>query len=196
MPAFIDLTGRTVGKLTVIMRKGDLWECRCSCGSVKLVSSKNLLRAHTKSCGCLVRESNGSHLMSGTPTYNAWRAMIDRCSRPSHKQYARYGGRGITVAHEWQRFDGFLANMGVCPDGLSLDRIDNDGNYEPGNCRWATNFVQSNNTHWNVFYELHGERKTVSQWARQYGLKPITIKNRIRLLGWTVENAITTPVAR
>lgn len=195
MPAFIDLTGRVFGKLTVIARNGTLWDCQCNCGGRKLVNGNQLRGGHTRSCGCLVRESNGTHLMSGTPTYNAWRAMIDRCSRPTHKQYDRYGGRGISVHEPWRRFENFFADMGACPDGLSLDRINNDGNYEPGNCRWTTKFVQSNNTRWNVVYELHGESKTVSQWGKEYGLHPTTIKHRIRYLGWTVEAAITTPVA-
>lgn len=159
-----DITGRRFGRLLVIECVGPIgicqhlhWRCRCGCGNEKIASLQNLQRGNVCSCGCLQREhrqargqlwkiARTTHGMTGSPTYMAWYGMLQRVkSRDSHK-YKYYGSRGITVCDRWSKFENFLADMGTRPSAeLSLDRINNDGDYEPGNCRWATRSQQRNN---------------------------------------------------
>lgn len=152
----VRLTGRRFGRLTPVLPAGKrngawdwLCECDCSPGTFRPVSTRSLLSGRSRSCGCMQKEqaatravawgrANRRHGLSGTRTHISWNAMIQRCANPRQTSYEHYGGRGITVAPEWFAFDEFLADMGIRPPGRSLDRINNDGNYEPGNCRWAT----------------------------------------------------------
>lgn len=160
----LDVTGRTFGRLTVVSRNGSdprgkaLWLCACSCGQAKTISGATLASGRIQSCGCLHREvaqatgyKNAKHGQSrGGPRfreYIAWKGMIRRCTNPRSKDWKDYGGRGITVAPEWRdSFDAFFAHIGPKPSpDLSLDRIEANGNYEPGNVRWATALVQRHN---------------------------------------------------
>jgi hypothetical protein len=153
----IDLTGKVFGDLTVVTRaesaKGGeaRWLCQCSCGGSTTATSSNLRRGQTVSCGCAVAKFNRAfrttHGGRNTPEYEIWRSMIKRCENPNHHAYARYGGRGINVHPEWRTsFAAFLRDVGRRPSqDLSLDRINNDGDYEPGNVRWATAKQQANN---------------------------------------------------
>lgn len=150
----IDLVGRKFGRLTVIAlasnasRVGNKkrgWHCRCDCGGEATVSGSNLGRC-TFSCGCIQAETrratgakSRTHGMRYTPEYHVWVSMLDRCRNPNNPAWSRYGGRGICVCESWYRFENFIADMGRRPSpDLEIDRLDNDGNYEPGNCAWRT----------------------------------------------------------
>ena len=133
---------------------GDRWFCQCVCGRTTVVPSRRLLSGKTKSCGCLNREMAADRAAArkrhghakGTPTYYSWQSMKRRCTDKRCNRFEGYGGRGITVCARWlESFDNFLADMGVKPEGRTLDRINNDGNYEPANCRWATPKEQAGN---------------------------------------------------
>jgi hypothetical protein len=152
------LEGQRFTRLTVVRvnRNEDrtmYWDCLCDCGNTKVYTSAMLLSGHVKSCGCLKREiltssapKNKTHGMSKSKTYKSWVSMIQRCENQKNHNYHRYGGRGVTVCDRWRAsFDDFMADMGERPDGMTLDRVDNDGSYEPGNCRWATPAEQSSN---------------------------------------------------
>lgn len=155
----INLTGQRFGRYTVLEKAGRTpsgrnikWRCRCDCGAVKDVVSTVLTRGESASCGCLRRDVSArrgtrhGHATNGTTrTYNSWAGIVQRCTNPNCWQWENYGGRGITVCARWLTFEHFLSDMGERPPGRSIDRIDNSGNYEPGNCRWATPAEQTAN---------------------------------------------------
>ena len=151
----VDLTGRSFGSLTVIREGGRgadrkvAWFCRCACGQEKSYRGTHLTSGASTSCGCL-RGANISkavvrHGATNTAAYSVWSSMIQRCTNPKNKRWSRYGGRGISVCERWGTFQNFLDDMGQPPPSLTLDRVNNDGDYKPGNCRWATRKVQGNN---------------------------------------------------
>lgn len=130
-----------------------------------------------------------------TKEYKAWRAAISRCYNPNANRYETYGARGIRVCREWRRdFLRFLTDMGTCPDGYSLDRIDNDGNYSPGNCRWIPRNQQSRNQTRNRRITLNGRTMILADWAREFGISGILIHKRIKDLGWSIKDAVTRHV--
>jgi len=195
-----DLTGQTFGFLTAVelgpklkATSGAWWLCRCECGSVKSIRSSDLVNNKVRSCGCKHQELKGASLTKhggkGTRTYRIWQAMKNRCRNPNMVSYARYGGRGITVCPEWEKFENFLADMGECSDGMSIDRIENDKGYMPSNCRWATREEQASNTSKNIIIEHNGKSMTRTQWERELGLGATTLRSRFRS-GMSLEKAL------
>jgi hypothetical protein len=136
-------------------------------------------------------EATRTHGMAATPTYRSWASMLQRCTNPNNKRWARYGGRGITVCERWRKFDNFLADMGVRPEGLTIERINNDGNYEPGNCEWIPRGEQQANTRRNRLLTFNGETDYLFSWAKRLGIEPGTISTRLYSYGWTVERALS-----
>jgi len=129
------------------------------------------------------------------PTYHSWRSLRNRCNNKHTWNYHRYGGSGVTYNNRWDSYDLFLEDMGERPDGKTLDRIDNTKGYSKENCRWATPSEQQSNRKCNLWIEYNGELKTAKQWALDLGLAPGAVWNRIKLLGWDIEKAVTTKKA-
>ena len=131
------------------------------------------------------------HGLSGTLVYRCWSSMQNRCNNPASADWPRYGGRGIKVCQEWNDLHQFLIDMGHPPEGMTIERIDNDGNYEPGNCRWATRAEQNDNTCRNAFVTWQGRTQTIKEWAKELDMEPRRISERLKR-GWSVERALTT----
>lgn len=193
-----DMTGCRFGRLLVVERipsdrfGNAKWKCICDCGGVSEPLGQSLRYGATTSCGCISKElavSRATHGASGSSEYKAWHAMIERCTTPSHHKWHRYGARGISVCERWMSYENFLLDMGPRHKGLTIDRKDNDGNYEPENCRWATQMQQGSNRSNNRIVALGGESLTISEAARRVGINLSTIRNRIRS-GWTVDAAL------
>ena len=205
MSRLIDLTGQKFGRLTVIARaehKGKhlRWNCECECGNECVVASSHLRTGHTKSCGCYAKEvrsitgkSRSIHGMDGTPTYNSWRGIIKRCTDPNNASYQSYGGRGIKVCDRWMKFKNFLEDMGVKPEGKSIDRKDTNGDYCPENCQWSTAKDQARNRNNNRLIEFNGEVKCITQWSDELGI-PYAVLNYRLSRGWDVKRALTQSV--
>lgn len=163
------------------------WLCQCKCGTTKEVLSYSLKKGLSQSCGCLskelTRQRGIKHGMTRTPEYHAWRNMKYRCCNPNHPEYKRYGARGILVCERWMNsFQDFIDDMGARPgDQYSIDRVDNNGNYEPGNCRWTTLKQQNRNTRKNVKVVYCGREMCIAEAAELSGIKPKTLWSRINL---------------
>ncbi len=194
-----DLTGRRFGRLVAesFSHKDQhgqfVWNVVCDCGTRKKVSRGNLI-GKTKSCGCMKRENSGANLrthgLSGTKTHRAWKSMVARCHIASATGFKNYGARGILVCDRWRdSFSNFLSDMGECPAGLSIERIDVNGNYEPSNCRWATNAEQGENKRNSVTF-VAGSRLTLKQAAENAGVTYDALRAR-RARGWPDEDAVS-----
>lgn len=181
-----------------ISRNGYIvFECVCDCGTMHSVESRNLRYGHTKSCGCLMGKHKQTHNKTKTPEFMAWCNMRARCyPSPNSIYYKNYGSRGITVCERWMKFENFLADMGERPSSdYSLDRIDNDGNYEPTNCRWASHVVQSNNTRKVILLTHDGITLPLSFWGRRLNVHPNTLYSRL-MKGWPVAMVLQQPLKR
>lgn len=180
-----------------IKRGESHWLCYCDCGKSTVVTSGNLINKRTKSCGCLNKElimaRNVSHGCYGTPTYRSWAGMLTRCTNSKEKGYKDYGGRGIKVCGRWKKFENFFEDMGECPKGLTLERKNNDGNYEKDNCRWATRKEQANNTRSTLMLTVFDKTLNHTEWCNEFNIKKSEVYQRIRR-GWSIEKALTTPV--
>lgn len=190
-----DMVGQSFSGVKVIAYYGFVkdkhyWKCECICkGPLVLPRRKLLIRSSLK-CRCL----NGKG-RSYTQTYTCWQQMWQRCINPKMQNWENYGGRGITVCKRWEQFYNFLEDMGECPDGLSIDRINNDGNYEPDNCQWANALQQSRNRRNTTRLEFQGKNLTVHEWAEVTGICVGTIFARI-YAEWKVEDILTLPPDR
>lgn len=204
MPSKANIAGQRFGRLVAVLQatsrnKNARWKCQCDCGRTTVVFRNSLMTGSTSSCGCLSTEvkrlRKTTHGQSKTATFGTWRAMIARCGNKNHRSYKNYGGRGIDVCERWRSFENFLSDMGHRPHGMMIERKDNDGNYEPMNCVWATMIDQNSNTRKCVQVEIDGRTfKTIAQAARFYGLRPVTVRIRLSKYRWGIERALKTPL--
>ena len=194
-----DLTGQTFGRLTVLERGDSLgrvgvyWKCRCECGNECTIHANAIVRGHTRSCGCLAEEiakKPKSHGLSSTREFQIWKAMRRRCNCKNASNYYRYGGRGVKVCDEWNDFVNFYkwcAENGF-KEGLTIDRIDNDGDYCPENCRWVDKITQGNNKSNNRKILYKGEQLSLMQVERITNIDHRTLGKRLDA-GWTIEQS-------
>jgi hypothetical protein len=193
-----DITGQTFGKLKVVsvaykVNTKYCWNCICECGKAAIIEGNRLRSGKTKSCGCLRKTQNG---LSQSSIYNVWISMIHRCCNENSTGYKNYGARGISVCKRWiNSFEAFYEDMGNKPDGLTLDRIDVNGNYNKDNCRWATTKVQSNNRRNTVFIEAFGKKQLILEWSKEKNIKEATLRARLKY-GWSPEKILTRKVTK
>ncbi len=202
-----DITGASFDEWLVLAFVGvqggkARWLARCGCGEVRVVAGNTLLTGASRSCGCvgdrafaarLQRHGHARVSEGRSPTYRSWQSMMDRCYNPARRWYARYGGRGITVAARWHDFAAFLADMGERPQGTWLERSDNDKGYELGNCVWATPVQQQANKSTNVVVEYRGERRSLAEWARALNLSYQTLRSRLQAQRLSPSEAFERP---
>lgn len=196
-----DIMGSRFGRLRIlywipswICQTADgKWRCQCECGKETGVSRDCLIQGKVRSCGCLVRDKNTTHGESKNPSYGVWYDMIRRCTDPTSPAYPDYGGRGISVATRWLDIKNFIAAMGCPPEGMVLDRINNDGSYCKENCRWATLITSQNNKRNNRRLTLAGETLTAAEWSRKLGLDYKVITWRLGK-NWSVADVLLRPV--
>lgn len=194
--------GDIYGKLKVLEevekgKSGRRFTCECECGNKVTLYSSAFLNGNTKSCGCLRRkltiEKSTSHGLSKTPLHRVWNSMKQRCNNPNDKAYKNYGARGIKVCEEWKKdfltFHKWAIESGY-QQGLTLERIEVNGNYCPENCKWIPQSEQSPNRRSNNYLTFNGETKTLSQWSRDLSINRGTLRDRLKN-GWTVEDALT-----
>lgn len=208
-----DITGMKINMWTVLecvgknKSGGYMWKCRCDCGNERIVEGRSIRSGISKCCGCTRNKDNTWNLKHGGKKerlYSVWSSMKSRCLNQNDKFYHRYGGRGIRVCDDWldyAKFRDWALASGYDPEGeyrkCTLDRIKNDGNYCPENCRWVTQKAQDNNRSSNhIVTNSAGVSKTLSEWAEITGIRKDTLRRRICNMGWNVDRALTEPVHR
>lgn len=204
------MTGRSCGMLTVLERDAEpsrrvKWLCLCKCGKVKAVDGFHLRSGAIRSCGSCAKSATGSvwNIRHGdtkggrtSPEWRSWNCMIQRCTLKSHDSYPNYGGRGVVVCERWMSFVSFLADMGRKPSRKhTIDRMDTNGNYEPGNCRWATPAEQARNRRNSIYVEHNGESLTTGEWSARLGASANLVRERL-LRGWSSADAVSIPVGQ
>jgi len=199
MIGFVTVAGAVVVARAPSRGMRTFWACKCSCGNEFEAHGTKLRRNLIQRCKACRAKFTGdrsrTHGKSKTSEYIIWSKLRERCNNPTSPAYASYGGRGITVCARWSSFERFLEDMGPRPSrNYSVDRIDNDGNYEPENCKWATQKEQCRNTRRNHYLEYQGRIQCMQAWCEELGLNPDTVKQRINLLGWSVAKSFETPV--
>jgi hypothetical protein len=206
-PRTKDITGQRFHKLVALEHAGyregakcrkSLWKCICDCGREAIVAYVELTAGATKSCGCIIGQHKRTHgaTVGGKPSpeFMAWGSLRARCENPHSRSYKDYGARGIKVCERWATFENFLADMGPRPSpAYSIDRRDNNGNYEPGNCHWTTRVAQSNNRRSSRFLTINGETKTYAEWERHADLPPGRVFTRLKM-GWKPEEVLQPSV--
>jgi len=203
MNGHFTVPGMVYGRLTVIEpgppipgSKKKTWKCRCSCGTMRIYRQEYLRSGHTSSCGCFQREAfskrRTTHGKSDTAEYHIWSQMKTRCLCSTVPGFKDYGGRGIKVCDRWRNsFAAFIQDMGPRPSlAHSIDRVNNDGNYEPGNCRWAIGREQARNTRRNHMITANGMTMSIAGWAERSNIRPQTISRRLRVYGWPADEAV------
>lgn len=199
-----NLVGKRFGKLLVVekstQRVGNRisFLCKCDCGREKIVSGHNLTQGNVSSCGCYLKESRQKHRLYGCRIYHIWAAMVQRCTNPKSISYPNYGARGIAVCDEWRNdfqafYDWAMANG--YSDDLTIDRIDNNKDYSPDNCRWADMKTQANNTRRNSYFDYRGERLTMAELCRKYHINHSTLWSRLQS-GMSISEAIEKPIRK
>lgn len=205
MAPVINIAGQRFGRLVVLGREGRdkrnqaTWRCQCDCGGTLIANTRALRSGNTRSCGCLHKEITRARLLTHgegrtwaiTPEYRSWRSMITRCYNSNLPSYKNYGARGISVCGRWRNsYEAFLQDMGRRPTlKHTLDRIDNDGNYEPSNCRWATRTGQVRNRRDTRRVVVNGISLSLAQACEERGLPYDTVHDRLER-GWSVERAL------
>jgi hypothetical protein len=194
----VDESGKIYGKLVVLVRepsfaKRALWRCRCECGREAVVRGDRLRSGRTKSCGvgnCRYPFRKARWV----PGYKSWSAMVQRCTNPRSDHWKYYGARGISVCFRWRSSANFLADMGPMPaPGMTIERIDVNGNYEPGNCRWATKEEQRRNMRCSVYVQYRERRMLLMDVIRELGLSSDVVRARLKI-GWSLDDALSVPV--
>lgn len=197
---YADIGGQTFGAWTVIQvvhssgggSTPKKWLCRCACGKEREVRGYVLKAGKSLSCGCI--NKGHTHGMANTRIYKIWEAMHRRCKSPKSNCYERYGGRGITVCPEWDKFENFYADMGEVPEGKQLDRIDNNKGYSATNCRWVTPSENGQNKRNNRNYTLNGQTFCLAEWSRRVGIDRGTLAARLKN-NWPIDKALTSPIS-
>lgn len=200
---FIDLTGQRFERLIALgsiarQRRQILWLCVCDCGGFTRANAATLRRGESKSCGCLRDEKLSKHRykhgQTNIPEYGVWGGMRNRCNNPNHPKFAQYGGRGINVCDRWDDFANFLADMGERPSPRhSIERIDNNGDYTPENCKWGTLIEQMNNQQKTLMIDYQDRTQSLSIWCRELNIPRYRTYKRIYIRGWDIERAFTEP---
>jgi len=211
---FIDLIGQKFGRLLPIKSVGKnrhgqyQWLCKCSCGEEKIIDGNSLRNSKTKSCGCLRRETSNKtcrsriiHGYSNTPIYSMWQRINGKCKNKNNIEYKNYVKQGVSVCYRWsdknpKGFQNFYEDVGDPPEGLTLDRINNRGDYKPNNWRWATVAQQHRNTRRNINITFNNKTQCLKDWAKELNIKYTTLWVRICAYKWPIEKAFTTPVLK
>ena len=203
-----DLKGVTFGGLKVLEKShrnkygAQHWLCLCSCGSLCTPRGADLKTGRTKSCGCLrgvVNKQRATHNLSQSRLYRVWGSIVQRCKNSNNSRFSSYGGRGITICVEWRdSFESFYywAIDNGYEEGLTIDRIDNDGSYSPDNCRWITWNAQRLNTRHSFIISYRGKTQTLTEWAAELGIEYHVLYMLLKYLNWSAEEAFSTPAGK